>query len=179
MNYCSHCGSDQLEEIIPEGDNRKRLVCANCGHIHYSNPNMVVGCLPVYKGKILLARRDIEPRKGLWNLPCGFLENEETVEQGAIREVLEETGAEVKLLHLHTVYNLPNAQQVYLIFLAEMTSDIFLQTTTESSEVGLFAPEDIPWKEMAFSSSAFAIERYLANKNTTETHFGTYYKRTD
>lgn len=179
MNYCSTCGSKNLEKTVPEGDNRLRIVCSNCGQIHYQNPNMVVGCLPVYKGKILLARRDIEPRKGLWNLPCGFLENEETVEEGAIREVMEETGAEVRLLHLHTVYNLPNAQQVYLIFLAEMTSADFLEITSESSEVGLFDPEEIPWKEMAFSSSAFAIERYLANKHTTQTHFGTYYKRTD
>ncbi|MCC5918956.1 MAG: NUDIX hydrolase [Cryomorphaceae bacterium] len=176
MNYCSHCGKDVLKQMIPKGDNRKRLVCQNCGTIHYSNPNMVVGCLPVYGDKVLLAKRSIEPRKGFWNLPCGFLENGETVEQGALREVKEETGIDVTLLHLHTVYNLPHAQQVYLIFLAKMTNLDF-HPTEESEEVALFPFDQIPWKEMAFSSSAFAIKKYMLDKGkNSETHFGVFYR---
>ena len=178
MNYCSHCGSKNLKRSIPQDDNRLRYVCADCDTIHYENPNMVVGCLPVYHGKILLAKRSIEPRKGFWNLPCGFLENGETVQEGALREVEEETGVQVTLKHLHTIYNLPHAKQVYLIFLAEMTNTNF-HPTTESEEVALFAPEDIPWKEMAFSSSAFAINKYLESPQESSTHFGTFYKGRD
>jgi ADP-ribose pyrophosphatase YjhB (NUDIX family) len=179
MNYCSHCGSKKLQHKIPEGDNRLRYVCRDCKTIHYQNPNVVVGCLPVYKEKILLAKRAIEPRKGLWNLPCGFLENEETVEEGALRETLEETGVEVQLKYLHTVYNLPHAQQVYLIFLAEM-NNLNFHPTPESEEVRLFHPDEIPWKEMAFSSSAFAIKKYLqAGTKDKETFFGAFYKSRD
>jgi len=178
MNYCAHCGSKKLRRSVPEGDNRLRYVCLDCTTIHYENPNMVVGCLPVYQGKILLAKRSIEPRKGFWNLPCGFLENGETVQDGALREVLEETGVSVILKHLHTIYNLPHAQQVYLIFLAEM-KDVNFHPTSESEDVALFAPEDIPWKDMAFSSSAFAINKYLEAPDDRKTHFGTFYKKTD
>ena len=85
MNFCSHCGSDQLEFRVPEGDNRPRHICSNCGAIHYSNPKIVTGCLPVWENKVLLARRAIEPRKGYWNVPSGYMENGETVEQGAER----------------------------------------------------------------------------------------------
>lgn len=178
MNFCAQCGSNKLKRSIPDGDNRLRYICSDCERIHYENPNMVVGCLPIYKGRILLAKRSIEPRKGFWNLPCGFLENDETVQEGAIREVEEETGVRVTLKHLHTIYNLPHARQVYLIFLAEM-SDINFHPTSESEAVDLFAPEDIPWKEMAFSSSAFAINKYLDAPHQRSTHFGTFYKGSD
>lgn len=124
----------------------------------------------------MLARRGIEPRLGFWNLPCGFLENEETVEQGAKREVYEETGATVELGNLHTVYNLPHANQVYLIFKADMVSDKY-ELTTESTEIRFFAPEEIPWDEIAFSSNAFAIKKYLEyGKANKITHVGSYFK---
>ena len=116
MNFCSNCGFGELDFVVPVGDNLARYYCGNCGTIHYQNPNMVVGAIALWEGKILLARRDIEPRKGFWNLPCGFLELNETVEEGAKREVLEETGALINLGPLQSVYNLPKAQQVYLIF---------------------------------------------------------------
>ena len=142
--------------------------------IHYENPRMIVGCIPVWKDRILIARRAIEPRYGLWNLPCGFLESGETVEEGAKREVLEETGAEVDLIRLHTVYNLPHARQVYLIFLAEMRSEKST-TTTESSEVLLFTEEEMPWSEMAFTSSTFALQNYFSDRKTDNDtlHLGT------
>ncbi len=177
MNYCSECGHNVLDYRIPQGDHTPRYVCMNCETIHYQNPNMVVGCLITYKQKILLARRGIEPRKGYWNLPCGYLENEETVEQGAKREVHEETGALVELGPLHTVYNLPHANQVYLIFLAEM-NDPYYHTTPESTEIGFFAPEDIPWDELAFSSNAFALKKYIENGQSDPhpVHLGSYFK---
>ena len=160
MNFCSQCGSRRLLYTIPQGDNRPRYVCSDCGTIHYQNPRMVVGCLPVWEGQILLCRRAIEPRHGYWNLPAGYLENGETVEQGALRETAEESGAEVELIRLHCVYNLTHVNQVYLFFLAQMQHP-GLAIGPESLEAQLFDPADIPYQDMAFSSSTFAIQKYL------------------
>ncbi len=176
MNFCSNCGSDKLNYIIPEGDHLPRYVCPACETIHYENPRMVVGCLIVDKGKVMLARRGIEPRKGYWNLPCGFLENDETVQQGALREVYEETGASVELGHLHSVYNLPHAQQVYLIFMASMKSDYF-HLTPESTEIAFFGADEIPWEDIAFSSNSFAINKWIeATDGSQTTYIGSYFK---
>lgn len=178
MNYCSHCGSERLKYQVPEGDHLPRYVCENCDTIHYSNPKMVVGCLIEKDHRIMLCRRGIEPRKGYWNLPCGYLENDETIQQGALREVYEETGASVKLGPLHVVYNLPHANQVYLIFLAEMEGEHF-HLTPESTEIEFFAPEDIPWQEIAFSSNSFAIKEFLQHRESGEGHqlaIGSYFK---
>lgn len=166
MNYCSTCGSDNLMQQIPEGDNRLRIVCQDCEAIHYQNPKLVVGCLPIWEDQILLCRRAIEPRKGFWNLPAGFLENGETVEEGALRETREETGAEVSIMRLHALYNLAPVNQVYLFYLAALTSFDF-DGGTESLEVKLFRPDEIPYDEMAFSSSSFAIRQYLAFAGTS------------
>jgi ADP-ribose pyrophosphatase YjhB (NUDIX family) len=143
--------------------------------VHYENPKLVVGCLPLWKGKILLAKRAIEPRKGLWNLPCGFLENGETVQEGALREVFEETGASVTINHLHCIYDLPHAQQVYMIFHATLLSDSFLRQTSESLEVALFTPEEVPWEDIAFSSTSFAIDTYI-NSSIPKVYFGKFDK---
>jgi ADP-ribose pyrophosphatase YjhB (NUDIX family) len=135
---------------------------------------MVVGCLPVFENKILMCRRAIEPRRGLWNLPAGYLENGETVEEGAIRETWEEARARVKLLRLHCLYNLPHVHQVYLHFLAEMEDEAF-SAGPESLEVALFSHENIPWDEIAFSSSSFAIREYIRHGKAFEgIHMGTY-----
>ncbi len=123
----------------------------------------------------MLAKRGIEPRKGFWNLPCGFLENQETIEQGATREVHEETGATVELGNLHTVYNLPHANQVYLIFKAKMVGNKFY-TTLESTEIQFFAESEIPWDDIAFSSNSFAIKEYYENPSSKETFIGSYFK---
>lgn len=176
VNYCSHCGSQQLVFEIPEGDNRARFICKNCHTIHYQNPRMVVGCLPVFEDKILMCRRAIEPRYGLWNLPAGYLENGETVEEGALRETWEEARAEVELRRLHCLYNLPHVHQVYLHFLAYMEKANF-EAGPESLEVKLFTPEELPWGDIAFSSSKFAIEKYLEHGSDYKgIHIGTYYK---
>ncbi|MCB0566262.1 MAG: NUDIX hydrolase [Phaeodactylibacter sp.] len=173
MNFCSHCGSAQLVFKIPEGDNRPRYICSNCGVIHYSNPKIVTGCLPIWRNRVLLAKRAIEPRKNYWNVPSGYMENGETVEQGAAREVLEETLAKVAGLTLHTVFSIPHINQVYIHFLAELDKPDF-GIGEESLEVRLFTEEDIPWKEIAFTSSVFTLKHYFEDlrKGRREVHMG-------
>lgn len=135
---------------------------------------MVVGCLIVDDGRIMLARRGIEPRMGYWNLPCGFLEDNETVEEGAMREVIEETGAWVELDHLHAVYSLPHSNQVYLIFLAHLTRKQY-HTTPESTEIRFFGFDEIPWNEIAFSSNSFAISSYIdSDESGKRTYVGSF-----
>lgn len=160
MNYCSNCGSDQMEFNIPASDHKQRFCCLNCKTIHYENPNMIVGCIVEYESKVLLARRGIEPRKNYWNLACGFMENDETAEEGAIREVFEETGLKVKIDSLHTLYSVPKSNQVYLIFRASTQDPNFI-LTEESIEIDFFSEKDIPWSEIAFSSNIFALKKYF------------------
>ncbi len=177
LNYCSNCGSEKLEDKVPEGDEFSRQVCSSCGVIHYQNPKMITGCLVVKDDKVLLARRNIEPRKGLWNLPCGFLENNETVEQGAIRETWEECHAKVEVERLHCVYDLVGVHQVYLIFFAHMLLDGF-GPTTESSEVAFFNIDDIPWDDIAFTSTTFALEKWIESRKSSnnEVYMGSFHK---
>lgn len=176
MNYCSNCGSDKLEMSIPDGDHRSRIVCTHCDTIHYQNPLIVVGCLIEYEGKILLAKRGIEPRKGYWNLPAGFMENEETAEEGALREVEEETGMRVTLERLLTVFSVVHANQVYLIFLARASTPDFT-LTPESVDIRFFSPGEIPWDEIAFSSNVHALKAFLANPASKEVHLGSYIRK--
>lgn len=126
---------------------------------------MIVGCIVHKQGGVLLARRGIEPRKGYWNLPCGFMENNETIEEGAIREVLEETGLVVRIESLHTVFSVPKSNQVYLIFSA-FADDPKFQLTEESIEINFFSEKDIPWTEIAFSSNIFALENFFQKDKT-------------
>lgn len=164
MNYCSNCGSDKLNFKVPSGDNRKRMICAACHAIHYANPKIVAGCLPIYGDRVLLARRDIEPRLGFWNVPSGYLENGETVEEGALREVKEEVLAEVELIGMHALYSIPHINQVYIHFLAQLPGAESYGCGPESSEVRLFHEKDIPWDEIAFSSSTFTLQRFFADR---------------
>ncbi|EMO60542.1 NUDIX domain protein [Leptospira borgpetersenii serovar Pomona str. 200901868] len=115
MKYCGSCGSSVVYKI-PEGDNRSRYVCDNCGTIHYQNPKIVVGSIPVWENRILLCKRAIEPRKGYWTLPAGFLENRETVEEGAVRETQEEANAEIRIVGLQSIYSIPHISQIYMFF---------------------------------------------------------------
>ena len=176
MNFCPHCGSDRVELRVPDGDDRPRHVCAACGRVHYVNPNLVVGTLPVWEGKILLCRRAIEPRLGFWTLPSGFLENDETLEQGAVRETVEESGAAVEIERLHTAFSLPHVNQVYLLFLARMTSP-GLNPGPESIEAQLFPEEDIPWWDLAFRAVEFCLREFVADRDTARVHLGTYTRR--
>ena len=138
---------------------------------------MIVGCLVEEKGKILLCKRAIEPRLGLWNLPCGFLENGETVEQGALRETWEESQVKAEIEQLHCIYNLPHVNQVYLIYKAKMKMKGH-GVTSESSEVEFFHPDDIPWDEIAFTSTTFALKKHLefSGEEHTQPHTGTFHK---
>ncbi len=171
MNYCSHCGSEGIQRTIPEGDRFERILCSDCGKIHYHNPRMIVGCLPIYEDRILLLKRGIEPRYGYWNLPAGFLESREEVEKGAKRETWEEARADVELIRLHCIYNLPHADQVYMHFLARLNTPEF-EAAEETLEAELFEPHRIPWDHIAFSSTTFALERYLAEPERETPHIG-------
>lgn len=148
MKYCSQCGSE-VALLVPEGDDRPRHVCGACGTVHYQNPKVVVGCIPEWEERILLCRRAIEPRRGLWTLPAGFMENGETSQQGAARETMEEAGARVEIGGLYSLFNLPHISQVYLIYRARLL-DLDYAPGLESLEVSLFREAAIPWDEMAF-----------------------------
>jgi len=167
VKYCSNCAAE-VELKIPEGDNRPRYVCPQCGMIHYENPRMVVGCIPVWEEKILICRRAIEPRHGLWTVPAGFMENGETLEQGAMRETEEEAGARVRIERLHAVYSLPQVNQVYVIFLAPMLDGRF-EAGLESLECKLVTPAEIPWDEIAFTAIRFSLETYVRSLKTGAT----------
>jgi ADP-ribose pyrophosphatase YjhB (NUDIX family) len=172
MNFCSHCGSP-LEFRVPEGDSLPRFVCPACGTIHYQNPKMVVGCIPEWEDKVLLCKRAIEPKYGLWTLPAGFMENGETTAEGALRETWEEAGARVELGPLYTLFNLPHVNQVYFMFRARLL-DLDYQPGTESLEVRLFAESDIPWEQIAFRTVRASLELYFQDrrKGGFGFHFG-------
>lgn len=149
MKFCSHCGSDTINFAIPEGDDRPRHVCGGCGAIHYINPRVIVGVVPYLGEHILLCKRAIEPRRGLWTLPAGFMENGETSEEGALRESWEEARTNVRVDDLYTVYDIPHINQVYLMYRGELTDSGF-GPGPESLEVELFREDEIPWGEIAF-----------------------------
>ncbi len=163
MKFCSHCGSAALVLRVPEGDTLPRYVCATCGTIHYQNPKVVVGCLPEWQGQVLLCRRAIEPRRGLWTLPAGFLENGETLEGGALRETAEEARAGVEIGALYTVISLPDINQVYVMFRARLL-DLDFGPGPESLEVRLFTEDEIPWSEIAFRTIARTLRNYFLDR---------------
>ncbi len=166
MKFCSECGTP-VAQLVPAGDNRARDVCPACATIFYSNPKMVVGCLPEWEDKVLLCRRAIEPQYGKWTLPAGFMENHETTEQGAVRETQEEAGANVQPLHLYTLCNLPHISQVYLMFRARLL-DLNFSAGEESLEVRLFAEDEIPWDQIAFLTIEYTLRQYFADRRTGE-----------
>jgi len=163
LKFCSHCGSSSLELRIPEGDTLPRHVCADCATIHYQNPKVVVGCLPVHADRVLLCKRAIEPRLGLWTLPAGFLENGETLAAGALRETLEEANARVELGELYTVISLPHISQIYVMFRSRLV-DLDFGPGPESLEVRLFAEEEIPWDQLAFRTIARTLRNYFLDR---------------
>jgi ADP-ribose pyrophosphatase YjhB (NUDIX family) len=163
IRFCSACGSDRIEWRIPEGDNLPRYVCPTCTTIHYQNPKVVVGCLPEWDDQVLLCKRAIEPRLGLWTLPAGFLENGETVTAGAIRETLEEAGARVVMGDLYTMISLPQISQVYMMFRAAL-ADLDFGPGPESLEVRLFREDEIPWEELAFRTIGRTLRNYFLDR---------------
>jgi ADP-ribose pyrophosphatase YjhB (NUDIX family) len=162
MNFCSNCGA-KVVITIPAGDTHPRHVCPACGTVHYQNPKMIVGAIPEWDDKILLCRRAIEPKHGLWTLPAGFMENGETTAQGAARETLEEANARVEIGTLYSLYNLPHINQVYLMFRARLL-DLDFGPGLESLEVQLFDETQIPWDKLAFRTVEGTLRAYFQDR---------------
>jgi len=160
-SFCSACGQPAAT-AVPEGDSRPRSVCTACGTIHYVNPKLVVGSVPEYGGRILLCRRAIEPRKGYWTVPAGFMEMGETLGEAALRETWEEALARVELGTLFSVVDVVQAGQVHVFFRARLLQPEF-GAGAETLETRLFQPAEIPWDELAFPSIRIALEQYLEN----------------
>lgn len=148
MRFCPECATP-LVRRVPELDDRERDVCEGCGAIHYSNPKIVTGCLVTAGARVLLARRAIEPRRGYWTLPAGFMENDETTAEGAARETWEEARANVEIEALYTVFNLPHIDQVHMFFRGQLIGGRF-DAGPESLEVALFTADEIPWDDLSF-----------------------------
>ncbi len=149
---------------IPEGDDFERDVCTDCGWVHYVNPKIVVGSVVTFEDKFLLCRRAINPRKGFWTLPAGFMEQKETTEEGAIREAFEEANAHIKIRDLLGVYNITHISQVQMMYRAELEAPEF-SAGPESLEVALFTWDTIPWGELAFPTVYWALHQYLCIKD--------------
>ena len=169
MKFCSQCGAT-VEHRIPAGDSLPRFVCTSCGTIHYQNPRMVVGCIPEWEDRILLCRRGIEPRHGLWTVPAGYMENGETTAQGAQRETLEEANARVEIGPLYALYNIPHINQVYILFRARLL-DLEIRAGAETLEVQLFAENDIPWDRIAFATVRHTLTHYYGDRRNGEFKF--------
>ena len=158
MIFCSNCGA-RVTRIVPAGDDRSRYVCEACTTIHYQNPKIVAGCIPQWKGRLLLCRRAIQPRHGLWTLPAGFMENGESTEEAAARETWEEARARVEDMRLYGVFSIPHISQVYMMFRARLRAEEF-SPGPESLEVRLFEEREIPWDELAFPVVRLTLEKY-------------------
>lgn len=163
IQYCNQCGASVIF-AIPPGDSLPRHICRTYGHIQYENPRLVVGCVAEWDGKILLCRRAIEPRKGYWTLPAGFMENAETTAQAAIRETQEEAGANIVIDAPFAMISIAHINQVHLFYRGRMSSPAFA-AGEESLEVVLCDPTQIPWPELAFRSVSLCLEYYLADRS--------------
>lgn len=168
LNFCSACGAP-VTHRIPPGDSLLRGVCDGCGVIHYRNPRLVVGALPVWEQdggtQVLLCRRAIEPRHGKWTLPAGFMENGESVEDAACRETLEEACARIELQGLFSMISVPYIHQVHVVYRARLL-DLDFAPGEESLEVRLFSEAEIPWDEIAFRTIKRSLKYYFADRKT-------------
>lgn len=169
MNFCSNCAAP-VSLKVPVGDTLPRYVCDACNTIHYQNPRMVVGCIPEWEDRILLCRRAIEPRYGLWTVPAGFMENGETTLQGAARETLEEANARVDVVQLYALYNIPHINQVYMLFRARLLDTDF-SAGAETLETQLFVEDEIPWEQLAFATVRNTLTHYFADRKKGEYKF--------
>lgn len=173
MKFCAECGASNVSHRIPEGDTHARHVCGACGFINYVNPKVIAGSIPTWEDQILLCRRAIEPRVGLWTLPAGFLEMGETMSEGAKREALEEANAHVDIGDLYALYSVPHISQVYALFVGTLSEPIF-SPGDESLEVALYREEEIPWDDIAFPAIHKTLELYFEDRRTGRfrTHAG-------
>ena len=164
MKFCNQCGAAG-HYIIPPGDNRDRFVCKNCGHIQYANPRIIAGCLPIYEDQVLLCKRAIEPRYGLWTLPAGFMENGESTLSGALREAKEEANLTADPQGLYTVFSLPHISQVYMFYRVRML-DMNFSAGEESLDVRLYEETEIPWDQLSFQVINQTLEHYFEDRKT-------------
>ena len=169
MKFCSNCGAP-VARRVPPGDTLPRWVCDQCGVIHYQNPLLVVGTVPEFEGRVLLCRRAIEPRYGYWTLPAGFMENDETAAQAALRETLEEAGARVELGEPFSLISVPYVNQVHLFYRARLL-DLEFKPGEESLEVALYPEADIPWKEIAFRTVGATLRHWFADRGRSSFGF--------
>jgi len=172
INFCNSCGA-RVTHRIPDGDSLERAVCDACNLVQYQNPKIVVGCLPTLGDRILVCKRAIEPRYGLWTLPAGYMENSESASEGAAREAMEEANARVEIEDLYTVYSIPHINQVYMMFRARLL-DAEVSPGVESLEVKLVTEDEIPWDQLAFAMVKRTLEHFLADRRsgTFLTRFG-------
>ncbi|WP_428773926.1 NUDIX hydrolase [Vibrio sp.] len=171
IHFCSQCGGNEVLMQVPSGDTHERPVCQKCGHIVYQNPTVIAGCIIENEGKFLLGKRAIEPMLGRWSFPAGFMENGETAEQAAVREVLEETGASVEVLGPYSIFSVPHMNQVYIIFRARFVS--FVQPFgDETSEVSFVHKEDLPWNQLTYPAIGQILTRYINEEDHGQ--FGLY-----
>ena len=172
--YCTQCGHKTIKKV-PKNDNQTRAVCTKCTHIHYENPKVITGIIPVIDDEILLCKRAIEPQKNKWTIPSGFMENNETVEEGALREAQEEAGITPTITQLFTLYNLPHIGQIYLLYLATLP-DKTHTPGAETIESKFVKHHEIPWPDIAFASVTFALKHYITDykSNSFHLHTGTY-----
>jgi ADP-ribose pyrophosphatase YjhB (NUDIX family) len=169
MNFCSHCGAP-VTLRVPPGDTLPRHVCDACRAVHYENPRLVVGCIAEWQDRILLCRRAIEPRQGLWTVPAGYMENGETTADGAARETLEEANARVEIGPLYALYNIPHISQVYILFRARLLhGDV--RAGLETLEARLFAENEIPWDGIAFATVRNTLTHYFDDRRRGEYRF--------
>ena len=162
LQHCSNCGA-RVARVVPPGDSHLRAVCPACGGIHYENPKVVVGCIPVYGEQILLCKRAIEPRYGYWTLPAGFMENGETTAEGAARETLEEAGATAIELQAFALLDVPQVHQVHIFYLARLAEPAF-SSGAESLETRLYREDEVPWKDLAFRTVIETLKLFFADR---------------
>ena len=176
MKFCSECAHPVSLQVPPD-DNRPRYVCNQCGTIHYQNPKMVIGSIPVWDHdgdtRILLCKRAIEPRYGYWTLPAGFMENNETTSEAAARETFEEAGARVQLHELFSLLNVPHVHQVHMFYRATLL-DLDYLAGTESLDVKLFSEKEIPWDDIAFPTVAYTLRFFFEDLTRVKNGGGVY-----
>jgi ADP-ribose pyrophosphatase YjhB (NUDIX family) len=163
INYCKQCGAAVVYRVPDDGDTKTRAVCPSCATIHYENPLNVVGTVPYWGERVLLCKRNIEPRFGLWTLPAGFMELNETTTEGAARETVEEAGAQFEMQDLFSLVNVARVGQVHLFYRAKLTSDQF-DPGIETIEARLFLESEIPWSEIAFRTTHVTLEHFFADR---------------
>jgi len=169
MKFCSNCGAPVTHKV-PPGDTLPRYVCDACNTIHYQNPRIIVGCIAYWEDRILLCKRAIEPRYGLWTVPAGFMENGETTTDGALRETLEEANARVDIGPLYALYNIPHINQVYMLYRGRLV-DTDVSPGAETLETRLLKEEEVPWDEIAFASVRNALQSYYSDRRRGEFKF--------